>query len=293
MLKDLLRLLRVPLAPTAACDSAACLLLALGAAGQPLAAVPGLQWAVLAATSLCLYGFGMGLNDWADRGLDRTKAPGRPLPSGRLPGALALGAVLALAAAGCALAAWQGTLPAALAALGAASAYNLGAKRGLLAGGLAMGLVRTANGALGVLPLVLAGTAPAWTLAAPACIGLWSAGATVLSTTEEHASLGRVRAARWLAALGIVGGCGLGMLAAGRVTLPGALLAPSLLGMAAGRLPKPGPPKRQVLEMLLGLYLLAGAIASGARAFEVDLGAPILAFVLIYLSQRMIFALRG
>lgn len=293
MPKDLLRLLRVPLAPTAACDSAACLLLALGAGGQSPASVAPVQWAALAATSLCLYGFGMGLNDVADREADRRKAPGRPLPSGRLAPGAALAVVLLLAAAAVLLALGQGTLPAALAALAAATAYNLRAKHDLVAGAMAMGAVRMANGALGVLPLVLGGLAPWWALAAPACIGLWSAGATVLSTTEESPSPQRMRAARSLAAVAIVGGCGLGMLAAGRVTLPGALLAPSLLGLAAGRLPKPGPAKRQVLEMLLGLYLLAGAIAAGAGAFEVDLGAPILAFVLIYLSQRMIFALRG
>lgn len=293
MARHLLRLLRVPLAPTAACDSAACLLLALGAAGRPLDAVSPTQWAALAATSLCLYGYGMGLNDVADRERDRLLARDRPLPSGRLSLGWALCVVLLLGAAAAGLALWQGTLAAAAAALAAATAYNLQAKHRLVPAAVAMGLVRTANGALGVLPLVLSGLAPTWTLAAPLCIGLWSAGATVLSTTEESPSPPRVRAARMLAALAIIGGCGLGMLAAGRVTLPGALLAPSLLGLAAGRLPKPGPAERQVLEMLLGLYLLAGAVAAGADAFEVDLAAPIVAFVLIYLSQRMIFALRG
>jgi 4-hydroxybenzoate polyprenyltransferase len=291
--KDLLRVLRVPLAPTAACDSAACLLLALGAGG--ITAWPGpVDWALLAATSLCVYGFGMGLNDWADRARDARLAPERPLPAGRLAPGLVLGvvvllAVIALAVHGGRWGSWTVTGL----ALGLAALYDLATKHAFVPAALTMGLVRTANASLGVAPLVLQGHAPVWTLLAPLSIGLWSAGVSVLSSTEETPSVERVRAARALAALGILGAAGLGMLAARRVTLPGLLIAPSLLSLAAGRLPRPAPPKRQVLEMLLALYLLAAAVAAGAGLLEVDLGSALAAFLLIYLTQRLIFALRG
>ncbi|MFJ4691168.1 SCO3242 family prenyltransferase [Streptomyces sp. NPDC088766] len=64
---------------------------------------------VLAVTSsLCLYEAGMALNDWADRDEDAAERPHRPLPSGRVRPAAALGAACALTAAGLALAAGAG-----------------------------------------------------------------------------------------------------------------------------------------------------------------------------------------
>lgn len=292
MLKDLLRFLRVPLAPTAACDGVACLLLALGAGS--VAGSPGvLDWALLVATSLCIYGFGMGLNDWADRERDRRLNPARPLPSGRLAPALALGVVLllgagALALGGGPLGSWEAV---GLALLLAAS-YDLAAKHALVPGALAMGGVRAVNAAIAVLPLVRSGLAPAWTLLAPLAVGCWSAAVSVLSTTEEEASAARVRSARLLALLALAGAATLAMVAAGRVTLASVLAAASVLSLAFGKVPKPGPVKRQVLEMLLGLYLVAAVIAGGSGRWEVEVGALVVAFGLTYLTQRMIFALR-
>ncbi|MEU0117654.1 SCO3242 family prenyltransferase [Streptomyces bobili] len=60
------------------------------------------------ASSLCLYEAGMALNDWADRAEDAAERPHRPLPSGRVRPAAALGAACALTAAGLALAARAG-----------------------------------------------------------------------------------------------------------------------------------------------------------------------------------------
>ncbi|MEV5493156.1 SCO3242 family prenyltransferase [Streptomyces bobili] len=59
-------------------------------------------------SSLCLYEAGMALNDWADRAEDAAERPHRPLPSGRVRPAAALGAACALTAAGLALAARAG-----------------------------------------------------------------------------------------------------------------------------------------------------------------------------------------
>ncbi|MFE1841795.1 UbiA family prenyltransferase [Streptomyces sviceus] len=60
------------------------------------------------ASSLCLYEAGMALNDWADRDVDAVERPHRPLPSGRVHPAAALGAACALTGAGLTLAACAG-----------------------------------------------------------------------------------------------------------------------------------------------------------------------------------------
>ncbi|WP_406180139.1 SCO3242 family prenyltransferase [Streptomyces canus] len=60
------------------------------------------------ASSLCLYEAGMALNDWADRDVDAVERPHRPLPSGRIRPAAALGAACALTGAGLSLAACAG-----------------------------------------------------------------------------------------------------------------------------------------------------------------------------------------
>ncbi|USQ89517.1 UbiA family prenyltransferase [Streptomyces phaeoluteigriseus] len=69
---------------------------------------PDRRTALAIASSLCLYEAGMALNDWADREEDAAERPHRPLPSGRVRPASALGAACALTAAGLALAARAG-----------------------------------------------------------------------------------------------------------------------------------------------------------------------------------------
>ncbi|MET9502151.1 SCO3242 family prenyltransferase [Streptomyces sp. NPDC006622] len=78
-------------------------------AGAAAATVRPDRRTVLAiASSLCLYEAGMALNDWADRAEDAAERPHRPLPSGRIRPAAALGAACALTATGLALAARAG-----------------------------------------------------------------------------------------------------------------------------------------------------------------------------------------
>ncbi|MFF7948553.1 UbiA family prenyltransferase [Streptomyces griseorubiginosus] len=60
------------------------------------------------ASSVCLYEAGMALNDWADRDVDAVERPHRPLPSGRIRPAAALGAACVLTGAGLSFAAWAG-----------------------------------------------------------------------------------------------------------------------------------------------------------------------------------------
>lgn len=58
----------------------------------------------LAGASVLLYWAGMAANDWADRRLDAVERPERPIPSGRIRPAAALGVAVGLTAAGLAVA---------------------------------------------------------------------------------------------------------------------------------------------------------------------------------------------
>ena len=77
------QLLRLSLAPSAAADVAAGLVLG-GRGHVPAGAAP---WLLLGG-SLSIYTGALALNDWADRERDRAERPERPLPSGAIsPGA--------------------------------------------------------------------------------------------------------------------------------------------------------------------------------------------------------------
>ena len=69
-------------------------------AGAAAADVLGVRAAGLSAASVCLYLAGMAANDWADRDVDAVERPERPVPSGRVSAATALGIAAALSAAG-------------------------------------------------------------------------------------------------------------------------------------------------------------------------------------------------
>jgi hypothetical protein len=92
---DLAELVRAPAALSVPGD----LVAGAGAAG-----VLGLPTAGLTGASVCLYWAGMAANDWADRDLDATERPDRPIPSGRVRPATALGLGAGLTAAGLLLA---------------------------------------------------------------------------------------------------------------------------------------------------------------------------------------------
>ncbi|WP_405811073.1 UbiA family prenyltransferase [Streptomyces sp. NBC_00210] len=78
------------------------------AGAAALGARPNRGTALAVGASLCLYGAGMALNDWADRDEDAADRPHRPIPSGRISPPAALAAAGALTAAGLALAARAG-----------------------------------------------------------------------------------------------------------------------------------------------------------------------------------------
>ncbi|WP_435799445.1 SCO3242 family prenyltransferase [Streptomyces parvus] len=111
---------------------------------------PGRGTASAIGASLCLYEAGMALNDWADRDEDAVDRPHRPIPSGRISPAAALGAAGVLTAAGLALAARAGR-PALTVATGLAAtvwAYDLHLKH-TKAGPAAMAAARSLDLLLG------------------------------------------------------------------------------------------------------------------------------------------------
>jgi 4-hydroxybenzoate polyprenyltransferase len=113
----------------------------------------------LLASTACLYGGGVVLNDYFDRQLDARERPERPIPSGRVPPGAAAGLGAALLAAGV-IAATRATMVAAIVATSIAIlvlVYDAWAKRGLL-GPVAMGGCRGLNLLLGMaaVPAVLA-----------------------------------------------------------------------------------------------------------------------------------------
>jgi 4-hydroxybenzoate polyprenyltransferase len=290
-----LRILRVPFALTAVFDAWACGLLAFTAAGRGL---PDAWWSdalLLGLTSFCLYGAGMAANDLSDRKRDAILAPGRPLPSGALqPLAVGVVVLLLIAAALVLGGGPSGSRIAVGVAALLALTYDFGAKRAFLPGVLSMGAVRVANASIAVLPLVESGAAPVWTLGAPLLIGLYSAGITVLSTMEEDPHRqGRLYIARAMAGLAFGGAALLGWLVVGRPTLGILMGIGGVTSTVFGRTPRPGSPKRQVLEMLLGLYFLEHVIASAGLDghWAIGLGSLAAAFFAIQISMWMLRSL--
>ena len=294
-MRSWLRLVRLPLAPTAMWDAAACMALGLTFAGRGLGSVEPLAWVLLVTTSLLVYAAGMAANDFADRKRDVELAPTRPLPSGEIRPGGALALVLVCVAGAIAIGGGAaGSREAVIAAVLLAGLYDFRTKHGLVGGALTMGLVRFANASVGVIPLVQSGAAPVEALLGPAAIGLYSAAVTVLSTTEETEAPGRKIATRLLATLAFLIAGVLPWLAVGRPTLAVVVAFGAASSIAFARTPKPGPAKRQVLEMLLGLYFLSFCLASAGDhgSMVVNFAGLGIAFALIWASQMMIRALR-
>jgi len=297
--RDWFRLVRAPLAPTAACDAVACALLARGPGVAGAATPPTvLDLLLLAATSALVYGAGMAGNDLADRRRDETIHPDRPLPARRIGVPAAVALVVLLAAGAVALGGGPlGDRRAVVAALAFAALYDGVLKRSVALGAVAMGLVRAANASSGVLALVVSGAASPIALAGPALVGLYASSVTVLSTAEEQPSRepARRRLACAVATVVFLGAAALAVVGADGLVFA-AFPAFAIASSAAfGRVPRKGPVKRQVLEMLLGLYWLDAVLACGGAKgsdWGLALGAFAGAYALILLSQLAIRALR-
>lgn len=147
-LSDLAELVRAPAALSVPGDALA------GAAGAGTLGTLGVRACGLGAASVCLYWAGMAANDWADRDVDTTERPARPIPSGRVPAGAALGVAAGLSAAGLALAGLAGgrrALAVAGPLAGAVWAYDLWLKR-TAAGPAAMAACRGLDVLLGASP---------------------------------------------------------------------------------------------------------------------------------------------
>lgn len=130
----------------------------------------------LAGASVLLYWAGMAANDWADRRLDAEERPERPIPSGRVTPAAAVGLAAGLTAAGVGLAAAVGGRRAAALAVPLAATiwgYDLLAKN-TAAGPAVMAACRGLDVLLGAsggrvtraLPAAVTVAAHTWTVTA-------------------------------------------------------------------------------------------------------------------------------
>jgi len=186
-MKSWLQLFRAPNLFTVPGDSLAGWLLASGAAGatdatRGIAVVSPALFLVIIA-SLCLYSFGLVLNDLKDLDVDRVERPNRPLPSGKVNVSAAWTVAFVLALAGillCALASvW--TLCCGLALCVAIISYNCGLKKIPVIGPVNMGLCRGFNVLLGA---ALAGAFPMAAIAAACFVTIYITGVTSLARVE-------------------------------------------------------------------------------------------------------------
>ena len=157
-IKPYLQLVRLPNVFTAAADSLAGWLLAVGTFERPG------QWVPLVAASACIYAGGITLNDVFDVEIDRVERPDRPIPSGKVSGVVAslMGGILL--AAGLALvvvSAVNGASVVAMALVACVVGYDAGLKRTLL-GPEVMGACRGLNLLLGLQGAAESGGPPLW-----------------------------------------------------------------------------------------------------------------------------------
>ncbi|MEU8172571.1 SCO3242 family prenyltransferase [Microbispora hainanensis] len=254
-----LELVRAPAALSVPGDTLA------GAAAAGRSAGPG-----LAAASVLLYWAGMALNDWSDRKLDAKERPERPIPSGRISPAGALGLAAALTGAGVATAAVAGGRRGfALAGLlaGAAWAYDLRLKH-TAAGPAAMAACRVLD--------VLLGAGPRTRAAAPMAlaVGAHTYGITVLGRAEVDGAtpatiaqaLAATGASAALAAVACRGGDTTGRL--GAAAMIAGYLATAGRAQAALRAdPDPEQVRQAVRMSILGLIPLQAAAVAGRGRF--------------------------
>ena len=240
------RLLRLPNLLTVPGDPVAGTLLAAAAVSR----VPdGLAMAAAAGASLCLYAFGLILNDLMDIETDRAERPDRPLPSGEISVPQARMAAIAMALSGLNLALTAGRLALYAAAVLAALIilYNGGAKRIPVASVLTMGLCRGTSLVLGALALGMPASACQWlpVLLAAAGLTLYVAAFSALAAREMEAEKPQ-GALRWQPFTALL------------AALPAVLVA-----AAAQRRPEPLIPVVYVFLMVMTLmraWLLGGVM---------------------------------
>ncbi|WP_245154606.1 UbiA family prenyltransferase [Halorussus marinus] len=278
-------LLRVPNLFTAPPDVVVGAALAAAAgATVPLGATAG-----LAVASALLYAGGTTLNDYFDAAVDAAERPERPIPSGRVSRAAALGVGLSLLGGGVAVAAAAGGARGGLVAAALAAAvvlYDAGLK-GSAPGFLTMGSTRGLNVFLGTTAAGLApSAAPAWLFAVPVVVAGYIAAVTSMAADEATggdrravALAGAGAVAAGVAAPALVWAVGPGAVAVGA----SGLAAVGFLAWTGGALraayrdPTPETVGPAVGTCVLGLVALDAAFAAVAGA---EWAAVALAFLL-------------
>jgi 4-hydroxybenzoate polyprenyltransferase len=269
---DLARLVRAPAALSVPGDALA---------GAAAAGGADVRTAGLAASSVLLYWAGMAGNDWADRHVDATERPDRPIPSGRVSPRAALATATGLTALGLAAAGVAGgtrALAVAVPLAGCIWGYDLGAK-GTATGPAVMAACRT-------LDVLLGGTRGRVRRAVPAAltVGAHTYLVTALSRREVSGAEPRLPAATLagtgaVALTAVVGARGAAALTAalGLATAYAVRFGGPQLDAAAQ--PSPARIRSAVTAGVTGLPLLQAALAarSGARltAALVALAAPV------------------
>jgi 4-hydroxybenzoate polyprenyltransferase len=281
--RDYLQLIRLPAVFTAAAD------IFLGFLLNHASLQPWREFALLVASSACLYSSGMVWNDVFDRRVDATERPERPIPSRRVSVAAAVVLATVLMLLGVAAAGVVGWLQGGRAAGGGFQSLKIAgllticilAYDGLLkrtvAGPVAMGACRFLNVMLGAS--AHSATIAVWsrpqTLVA-ACLGIYVAGITWFARSEA----GRSRRGGLAAAAGLVN---LGLLA--------------LLGVVLTH-PWRGEPNVGAVFAVLGAVILvidcrlAAAIAAPSPG-KVQTAVKSMIFSLVLLDATIVFAQTG
>ena len=224
----------------------------------------------LVASSSCLYLAGMALNDYADRDVDARERPARPIPSGRVSPAFALGLATGLTLGGLAAAAaadGAGALGLAAPLAAAVWAYDLGLKP-TAAGPAAMSACRAID--------VLVGARGA-AAALPAAAIVAAHTAVVTGVSRHEAGGGGAAAAVARAAAVATGAVALAGAVSGRPSAPagravslalvGAYAAAVMRGHAgAAREPSSARLQRAVGTGVLGLIPLEAGLLARAGA---------------------------
>ncbi|MBD7952463.1 UbiA family prenyltransferase [Oerskovia sp. Sa4CUA1] len=227
--------------------------------------------ALLPLSSACLYAGGMALNDYADRELDAVERPERPLPSGRVSPAQALGVASGLTVVGLALAGVGGGRRSfALAVPLAASVWTYD----LVAKNHATGpAVMAACRGLDVLMGAGLGRVRA-ALPAAAALTVHTAGVTVLSRGEVHGTTQPVAAAVAAGTVGVAGAVTVGALRSLR-TRPTAALAsaPSAVRSSGGQVDTLGR-ARAVVSAAAALVSAGVYVASCLPHQAAAVGSP-------------------
>jgi len=258
--RDLVELVRAPAALSVPGD------ILCGAAAASVPHSP--RTAAIASSAVCLYWAGMALNDFADREVDTAERPERPIPSGRVRPATALGVASVLTGAGLVFAAAGGgrrTLRFALPLTAAIWGYDLGLKS-TRAGPAAMAACRGLDVMLGAST----GRAGAAVPAALA-VGTHTYAVTLLSRSEVSGAT-RAQVGRAAAIGGLAVPVVLTQLLAGRQGGGRAGTAAGLLGryvasvggaqLAAARRPSAERVRNAVGAGILGLIPLQASLTA-------------------------------